>query len=80
MIVGLRQGLGCGARTRRCALRQQRVPPLLLDRCRLRQAGIYEFLEAEDYSYSIRLPANPVLQQNISHLLTRPVGRPPNHV
>ena len=26
------------------------------------------------------MPANPVLQASISHLLTRPVGRPPNHV
>ncbi len=41
---------------------------------------IYEFLEAEDYSYAIRLPTNPILQKSITHLLTRPVGRPPNHV
>jgi hypothetical protein len=40
---------------------------------------VYEFLEAEGYSYAIRLPANPVLQKSIAHLLTRPVGRPPNH-
>jgi hypothetical protein len=30
--------------------------------------------------YAIRLPANKVLQESIAHLLTRPVGRPPNHV
>lgn len=41
---------------------------------------IYEFLEAEGYTYAIRLKANVVLQQNIAHLLTRPIGRPPNHV
>ena len=41
---------------------------------------IYEFLEAEGYAYAIRLPTNAVLQEKISHLLTRPVGRPPNHV
>jgi hypothetical protein len=41
---------------------------------------IYEFLETEGYTYAIRLKANVVLQQNIAHLLTRPVGRPPNHV
>ena len=41
---------------------------------------IYEFLEAEDYTYAIRLKANAVLQENIAHLLSRPVGRPPNHV
>ena len=30
--------------------------------------------------YAIRLPKNQVLQDSIGHLLTRPVGRPPNHV
>jgi Transposase DDE domain group 1 len=34
-------------------------------------------LETEDIGYAIRLPANPVLQERIGHLLTRPVGRPP---
>jgi len=41
---------------------------------------IYEFLEAEGFTYTIRLKANAVLQDCIAHLLTRPVGRPPNHV
>ena len=41
---------------------------------------INEFLEAEGYTYAIRLKANAVLQESIGHLLTRPVGRPPNHV
>src|SRR3954470_11869620 len=41
---------------------------------------VYEFLEAEDYGYGIRLPANPVLQRRIAHLLKRPVGRPPHEV
>ncbi len=41
---------------------------------------IYEFLEAESYTYAIRLKANAVLQESIAHLLSRPVGRPPNHV
>jgi hypothetical protein len=41
---------------------------------------IYEFLEAEGFLYAIRLPTNPILQKSIAHLLTRPVGRPPNHV
>ena len=41
---------------------------------------IYDFLEAEGYAYAIRLPTNAVLQEKILHLLTRPVGRPPNHV
>ena len=39
---------------------------------------LYEQLEAEDIRYAIRLPANRVLQERIAHLLTRPVGRPPN--
>ena len=41
---------------------------------------VYEFLEAEYYKYTIRLPANQVLQERIAHLLKRPVGRPPNEV
>mgnify|MGYP000303612465 FL=1 len=41
---------------------------------------LYEFLEGENYKYVIRLKANKVLQECIVHLLTRPVGRPPNHV
>ena len=41
---------------------------------------VYEFLEAEDFSYAIRLPTNKVLQGSIAHLLKRPVGRPPNDV
>ena len=38
----------------------------------------YELLEAEGNGYAIRMPANTVLQERIGHLLTRPVGRPPN--
>ena len=41
---------------------------------------VYELLEAEDASYTIRLPANPVLQDKIGHLLKRPIGRPPHEV
>ena len=41
---------------------------------------VYDFLEVEGYGYAIRLPANAVLQRKISHLLTRPVGRPPHEV
>jgi hypothetical protein len=41
---------------------------------------VYDYLEAEGFLYAIRLPKNQVLQESISHLLTRPVGRPPNHV
>ncbi|HLO05699.1 MAG TPA: IS1380 family transposase [Terriglobales bacterium] len=41
---------------------------------------VYEFLEAEGASYTIRLPANQVLQDKIGHLLKRPIGRPPHEV
>jgi hypothetical protein len=41
---------------------------------------MYEYLEAEGFRYAIRLPANRVLQETIAHLLTRPVGHPPNRV
>jgi len=41
---------------------------------------IYDFLEAEGYKYTIRLKGNSILQESIAYLLTRPVGRPPNHV
>ena len=41
---------------------------------------IYEFLETEGIGYTIRLPANRVLQNRIGHLLKRPVGRPPHEV
>ncbi len=39
---------------------------------------VYEYLEAEGFLYAIRLPANQILQREIEHLLTRPVGRPSN--
>jgi hypothetical protein len=41
---------------------------------------IYEFLEAEGIGYTIRLPANRVLQDKIGYLLKRPLGRPPHEV
>ena len=41
---------------------------------------IYELLEAEQIAYTIRLPANDVLQRRIGCLLKRPVGRPPHEV
>jgi Transposase DDE domain group 1 len=41
---------------------------------------VYEFLEAKGMKYTIRLPANRVLQDKIGRLLTCPVGRPPHEV
>jgi hypothetical protein len=37
---------------------------------------LYKALEEQDVKYAIRRPANDNLQQNITELLTRPVGRP----
>jgi hypothetical protein len=42
--------------------------------------GMYEFLEAEGIGFTIRLPANNVLQGRSGYLLKRPVGRPPHEV
>ena len=41
---------------------------------------MYEYLEAECIGYTIRLPANRLLQDRIGYLLKRPVGRPPHEV
>jgi len=38
--------------------------------------ALYRVLEEEGYQYVIRLKANAVLEREIEHLLTRPVGRP----
>jgi hypothetical protein len=37
---------------------------------------LYGYLEEEGYSYAIRLKSNNNLSEKVSHLLTRPVGRP----
>jgi hypothetical protein len=41
---------------------------------------MYDFLEVERIGYTIRLPANNVLQNTIAYLLKRPVGQPPHEV
>jgi hypothetical protein len=38
--------------------------------------ALYCLLEKEGYRYAIRLKSNAVLEREIDHLLTRPVGRP----
>jgi hypothetical protein len=38
--------------------------------------ALYRLLEEEGYGYAIRIKANAVLEREIEHLLTRPVGRP----
>jgi hypothetical protein len=41
---------------------------------------VYTFLKAEGFRYTIRLPANPVLQQRIGHLLRHLAGHPAKDV
>jgi hypothetical protein len=38
--------------------------------------ALYHLLEKEGYRYAIRIKSNAVLEREIEHLLTRPVGRP----
>jgi hypothetical protein len=38
--------------------------------------ALYRLLEKEGYGYAIRIKSNAVLEREIEHLLTRPVGRP----
>ena len=57
--------------------RQLDVPKFFRGDAAFAIPGLYELLEAEGYRYAIRLKANPILQEQIVHLLTRPVGRPP---
>jgi len=38
--------------------------------------ALYRLLEKEGYHYAIRIKVNAVLEREIEHLLTRPVGRP----
>jgi hypothetical protein len=58
--------------------RGQKVPRLFRADAAFAQPELYDYLEAEDYGYAIRLPANDVLQREIAPLLSRPVGRPSN--
>jgi hypothetical protein len=39
--------------------------------------SVYAFLAAEGYKYTIRLPANRILQEHIGYPLKRPAGCPP---
>jgi len=52
------------------------VPKLFRGDAAFAIPGLYKLLEAEGYRYAIRLKANPILEQQITYLLTRPVGRP----
>jgi hypothetical protein len=41
---------------------------------------LYEALEAEGYTYAIRLKRNAILNKHIAHLMTRPVRQPPHRI
>ena len=58
--------------------RDQKLPRYFRADAAFANPAVYEFLEAESYEYAIRLPANDVLEQEITPLLTRRVGRPSN--
>jgi len=64
--------LACSAGAGDCPLPGEREAPLLPGRCRLANPEMYEVLEAEQIAYTIRLPANDVLQRRIGYLLKRP--------
>ena len=53
---------------------------LMLGQLKRLNPDVYEYLEAEPIKYAIRLSANRVLQERISYLLKRPVGRPLHEV
>jgi hypothetical protein len=42
--------------------------------------GLFDYLEANDFGYAIRLKANKVLERHIGHLLRRRPGRPSHQV
>ena len=52
------------------------IPKLFRGDAAFANPALYRLLEKEGYRYVIRLKANAVLEREIEHLLTRPVGRP----
>jgi hypothetical protein len=56
--------------------RDLKVPKFFRGDAAFATPKLMKLLEAEGYSYAIRLKANAVLERNIVHLLRRPVGRP----
>jgi hypothetical protein len=56
---------------------RQGVRQLLRGDAAFAKPEIYEYLELRGIGYAIRLPANDILEQEVKHLLKRPVGRPP---
>ena len=58
--------------------RQQNIQRFFRGDSAFAKPSLFRYLEAEDFQYVIRLKANAVLQKKITHLMTRPVGRPPH--
>ena len=56
---------------------KKKVRPYFRGDAAFAKPEMYEYWEAKDFLYAIRLPANDVLQAEVEHLLTRAVGRPP---
>ncbi|MDP7305401.1 MAG: IS1380 family transposase [Pirellulaceae bacterium] len=52
------------------------IPKVFRDDAAFANPALYRLLEKEGYHYAIRIKANAVLEREIEHLLTRPVGRP----
>jgi hypothetical protein len=73
-----RRWLARGAGASGHPLPGDREAPVIRGDAAFANPEIYEFLEAEGIGYTIRLPANTVLQNRIGHLLKRPIGRPPH--
>jgi hypothetical protein len=58
--------------------RSDNIPKFFRGDAAFANPALYRLLENEDYRYAIRIPANDVLEREITHLLRRPVGRPPH--
>ncbi len=57
--------------------RQEDIPRFFRGDAAFARPEIYTYLEEQGFLYAIRLPGNNVLHEQIEHLLTRPMGRPP---
>ena len=65
----------CAATGDRC-YRRLSIPKFFRGDAAFAISAMYRVLEKEGYRYAICLKANAVLDREIEHLFTRPVGRP----
>ena len=56
--------------------RHSNIPKFFRGDAAFANPALYRLLEKEGYHYAIRIKANAVLEREIEHLLTRPIGRP----